>query len=697
MSSPHLTDQYPILSLPRVKEVSLSQKLAIPQLRQTDGSTLSSSSSSSSVIDFGVSNSMLASYITKPSPKLIWSYSIKPTVSITCIDVWQSSKARKLYVVGLAERKKSRILVVETDNASTEDGSFSITTVNEKELSLGKDSVVAVKFLSDTEIVVVYQSGSVHIVKNEIELSIATKFESEGNVIYSTFITDLEDALLLTVSQSTSALTYNLVSITASRILPIQSHQAKPLTAVFTYNSGILYQYHDGVVDSIAITNFHLQKTISVASILKTDELVSMTSPAPDRLLLGNANMIYLLNFKYEAILAEFKSVSSSSNPIPDKVYVNQVVPVKGSSQSTQTTRAYYINLKNKDNNVYLNVIDVNVGLNKLSECLGKSIEQSELTFSQVVDLYNNNKEEEEADTVADELDQVYQSLKQACDARDVNKWESILIPYLKTHKSWQEIKKSKPKTKTKTYQFKEFDVENDRIVDINFINSIFDLIFTTNPLQFRDTEFIPEYTLMYLLTSPIYSKEHTTNLVQLLNDTGNTTLLKQAIKTCSNIPLGDLLVQFVITEDVDIFIALIDRIVDDFATAEITSSLKTVISQYSTDIIALINKIISTSNNKGWVIIEILVDINGLFNWSQENVSRLNQIIDEKLANMDINAYNLTLVDQVQLKRNQLKKNKDVSANGVLTITDQTYLNKKVESDLNEEIPLYSIERLEI
>lgn len=691
MLSPQLTDQYPILSLPRVNDIPLLQKLVIPQLRLTDVSS-STSTFSSSIVDMGVLNSMLASYITKPSPKLIWSYSIKPTVSIVCIDVWQAT-TKKLYVVGLEERKKSRILVVETENGTTEDGNFLISTVNEKELAIGKDKVVAIKFLSESEIAVVCQTGSAHIVKYGNELTFGDRYQSEGNVIYSTFITDLEDLLLLTISETKSSLTYNLLSVSASKIIPVQSHQTKPITAEFAYNSGILYQYHDGVIDSITITNFHILKTVSVTSIVNTDELVSIASPAPDRILLGNANMIYLLNFKFEAIISEFKSVSSSSNPVPDKVYINQVAPVKGSSQSTQVTRGYYVNLKNKDNNVYLNVIDINVGLNKLNECLGKSIEKKPENFSQIVDLYSNNTSSVKASS--DELDQVYQSLKQACNAKDVNKWESILIPYLKNHKSWQEIKKSKPKTKT--YQFKEFDVENDRIVDINFINSIFDLIFTTDPLQFNDPEFIPEYTLMYLLTNPIYPKAYTTNLVQLLHNTGNITLLKQAIKTCCNIPLDDLLTQFITTEDTDIFTELINRIVSDFAVTEITTNLKPIISQYSTDIIALINKILSTSNTKGWILIEILVDINGLFNWSQENVSRLDQIIDAKLANLAINAYNLTLIDQVQLKKNQLKKSKDVSANGVLTITDQTKLNKKVESDLNEEIPLYSIERLEI
>lgn len=690
MLSPQLTDQYPVLSLPRVNDVPLPQKLVIPQINQTDVS------STSSIIDIGVLNSMLASYITKPSPKLIWSYSIKPTVGIKCIDVWHTTTTRKLYIAGLEERKKPRILVIETENGSTEDGSFLISTVGEMELAVGKDQVVAVKFLSTEDIVVVYQSGSVQMVNYNEKLTFGTKYQNEGNVIYSTFITDLDDLLLLTVSRSKTLTTYNLISISTSRILPVQSYQTKPVTgASYTYSSGILYQYHDGVIDSFSITNFHIQKSVSVLPIINTEELVSIVSPAPDRILLGNANMIYLLNFKFEAVLSQFKSVSSTSNPVPDKVYLNQVAQVKGSSQSTQSTRAYYVNLKNKDNNVYLNVIDVNVGLNKLNECLGKSIEGgNNQDFSQVVDLYNGDDNEPTAPT-SGELDQVYQTLEQACKAKDVNKWESILIPYLKTHKSWQEINKSKPKSKT--YQFKEFDVENDRIVDVNFINSIFDLIFTTEPLQFKDAQFIPEYTLMYLLTNPIYPKAYTTNLVQLLHDTGNITLLKQAIKTCSNIPLNDLLIQFVTTEDMDIFNELINRIVSDFAVTEITTSLKDIMPQYSTDTIALINKVLSTSNDKGWILVEILVDISGLFNWSQENILRLNQIIDARLANLDINAYNLTLIDQVQLKKNQLKKSKNTSVDGALTITDQTQLNKRMESDLNEKVPLYSIERLEI
>ena len=81
--------------------------------------------------------------------------------------------------------------------------------------------------------------------------------------------------------------------------------------------------------------------------------------------------------------------------------------------------------LENKDNNVYLNVIDINVGMNKLSECLGKSLNKQKPGFHEIPELFNI----QDALPSSDEIQEVYLYLKDAKEAQDLNKWESILIP----------------------------------------------------------------------------------------------------------------------------------------------------------------------------------------------------------------------------------------------------------------------------
>ncbi|KAI3402602.2 UTP8 [Candida oxycetoniae] len=742
MSGPNLVNQYPITSLPRVNDVELSRKLVVSPIISHD----------TSIIDLGISKSMISSHLIKPSPKLLWSYALKPSVVVEAMDVVKSSN-KKYYICSLSERRSAQLLLVETENDTTittttttttgGDGNFNISTSKESKLKLHQKAI-GVKFLSVSKIAVVYVDGAVEIinlVENVLSFAgnkIASSSEKEEEVIFNTFISDLEQPLLLIVSKvlRSKKLNYKLISLDLQK--PIfeaqmvqrdyqkekEEEKAAEENFVFAYIEGTLFQYRNFHLESISIANFQTQNTILVSTLIDKQFPVSIRAPAPDRILLGNADMIYLINVKFGALLSKFKSVSSSSNPVADIVYVNQVIPVKGQSQNTSNSVGFYLNLKNKDKNLYLNVIDINVGFNKLNECLGKALEKpKEKKLHNLVELYDDDDDDDDGDGTVNgghsiektnsELDEVYESLKEAQQAGDLHKWESILIPYLKNNKSWQDIKKNgdKQSKKNKVYQYKEFEVENDRVVDVKFIESLFELLFDTNPLSFKNSAFVPEYTLMYLLTNPIYPKLYAKGLIQLLDETKNKTLLRQAINTCLNIPLDDFLQQLLREKDATVIHDLINRVVLEFSTDKITTVLKKVIDgqDHSVDVIELINKLLASKTANNWILIEILISINGLFNWSEDDLKRLNRLVDISLKALEVNAYNLTLVKQIQLKKNQLaqihngKKSKNeinssTSGLGLLSITDQTSLgNKKVDSLVNSKVPLYSIETLDV
>ena len=69
MSKPELYDQYMITTLPRTPDLELSDKVVVSTIKSID----------TSIIDIGVSKSTISSHITKPTPKLLWSYSLNPT------------------------------------------------------------------------------------------------------------------------------------------------------------------------------------------------------------------------------------------------------------------------------------------------------------------------------------------------------------------------------------------------------------------------------------------------------------------------------------------------------------------------------------------------------------------------------------------------------------------------------------------
>ena len=69
----------------------------------------------------------------------------------------------------------------------------------------------------------------------------------------------------------------------------------------------------------------------------------------------------------------------------------------------------------------------------------------------------------------------------------------------------------------------------------------------------------------MYLLTNPLFPIRFTLGLIELFSVTGNTTLLRQAINTCPNIPCRDLLDQLVNEENKETLLDLINRIIGEF------------------------------------------------------------------------------------------------------------------------------------
>ncbi|KAG7664776.1 UTP8 [[Candida] subhashii] len=701
MTSPGLYDQYPITTLPRIPDIPLNSKLITPPQGISNTST---------IIDFAISKSSIASHVIKPSPRLLWSFTLSPTTIVDCMDVKKiDNEQKKLYVVGKTDRgSKFKLLMIETDQ--------DINTVGDVELEL-KERVVGVKFYNEDLIVVVYESGSIEYVKygfQSLEFAEVKYVVDDGRkVIYSHFVEDLHEKFVVTVGKSSNGLKYSLVSIASSQILEVNSFvkDSIPEDITFSYISGVLYQYCDSQIIATSIVNFQSVSTTNVASLISDKSLVSIEAVAPDRILLGSGNKIHLINIKYSALLSTLES-SPNAN-VPDKVYLDNVVTVKGNSQNTMQSKAIYLNLRNKNNNVYVNIIDLNVGLNKLVECLGKSISQPSHELTDIVELYNID---EAANVATQEIQEVYQELKPAQESQDLNKWESILIPYLKNKKPWTAIKKASMKSKptSKVYQFKEFDVDNDRIIDINFISSVLDLIFTieaNDKLKFRNESFIPEYTLMYLFTNPIYPIKFTFGLLELLYKIENLTLLRQAISTCPNIPCGDYLNQLIINEDEDLLHDLINRIIQEFSRIEIIDNFKQIVQIMDVNLIELINKLIKLNGTTAWLLIEMVIDIAGLFNWSGENIDDLNEIITKKINSLMINSYNLTLINQV-LSNSTIQKKKNKKQNQLQELSiqqtqlDSMLLNKPQQQviqdddddlgiEISQRIPNYSIEKL--
>lgn len=734
---PSFEDLYPLLTLPRIPDLGLAEKVVIPPITSID----------STIIDLGISKSIISSYIIKPTPKLIWSFALSPTSVVDCMDVINQDSA-KLYVVGITERKKHKLLLIEKNEAAApaeeahnvlEEGQAGVTSV---ELKLDA-KVKSVKFYSNGQnIVVLYENGNVELVKyedhaltkNSIKYTHTTKKSTTQRLIYSQYINDLEvnpdgsvKDLLLLVFASKAQVVYKLVSLnfnTAFLEINSSTVNTKDIAAI-AYNSGNLYQLNqaDKTITSISIVNFSTVKSISVASLIDGSE-ISLLAPSVDRLLLSVNNKLHLINFKFASLLDTYESFSHS---MPNKILLSQAVTVPATTAKNSNSMVCFLNLKNKENNVDLNVININLGTNKLSECLNKSIEKPKASSFQGLTNVIEENFEAESKKSSKELHEIYTTLTELSQARDVNKWERVLIPYLK-NETWSSIKKSitKPsKSNQKEYQFSEFDVDNDRIVDIKFIKQVLLLIFKLedDQVKFISEDFVPEFTIIYLLTNPIFPVELTNGLLKLFNDTNQNTLLRQAIITCPNIQVSELLIQLVHVssgDDNQIFEDLINRLINEFAGGEITKKLKLLIEQRTksnisaVDLETLLNKLLTIkNNNNSWYFLELVIDVGGLFNWSLDTVDKLSQLVESKVDALIENSYNLTLTNQALLINQPLSKkkpkkvkkvesdivtnNQQVQLDSILSIKDNS--DRKMADDpsmaISKKIPNYSLEKL--
>lgn len=738
-SRPSFEDLYPLLTLPRIPDLGLADKVVIPPITSID----------STIIDLGISKSIISSYIIKPTPKLIWSFALSPTSVVDCMDVINQDST-KLYVVGITERKKHKLLLIEKKEATEqvaedvqdalEEGQSGVTSID---LKLDA-KVKSVKFYNNGHsIVVLYENGNVELVKHEdhtltkssIKYTHTTKKSSAQRLIFSHYINDLEvnpdgseKDLLLLVFGSKGQVIYKLISLnfnTAFLEINSSTVNTKDIAAI-AYNSGYLYQLNltTKTITSISIVNFSTIKSISVDSLIDGESEISLLAPSVDRLLLSVNNKIHLINFKFASLLDTFESFSNS---MPNKVLISQAVKVPATTAKNSNSMVCFLNLKNKENNVDLNVININLGTNKLSECLNKSIEKpKESSFQGLINVIEENFETESKKS-SKELHEIYTTLSDLSKANDVNKWERILIPYLK-NETWSSISKSitKPiKTNQKVYQFREFDVENDRIVDIKFIKQVLLLIFKVedDQVKFISEEFVPEFTIIYLLTNPIFPVELTNGLLKLFNDTNQITLLRQAIITCPNIQVSELLIQLVhetSNNDNQIFEDLINRLINEFSGGEITKKLKLLIEQRNKSNISAINLeslmsrlLTIKNNNNSWYFLELVIDVGGLFNWSLDTVDKLNQLVESKVNALIENSYNLTLTNQALLinqplskkKAKKVKKvdsdiitnNQQVQLDSILSIKNNS--DRKMVDDssmvISKKIPSYSLEKL--
>lgn len=692
-----LGDAYVLTELPRIPGLALSERVVVPHLQS------SKSYDSTDIIDLGISKLIISSYVLKPTPKLIWSFPLSPNTVVDSMDVQND-----LYIVGLTERKKSKLLLIKKIG-----NELSQTA----EVSL-KVPAIAVKFTGN-KVYVLLSDGEVQLFTYDEELNIVNEKLSlaklsGGQVVYHTLLTNHEfqqkHDLLFYIVKKQKKLIFRLVGLDSTRTYEIyQNSISSTGSLLYAYNSGIIYAFEPSTrtVSSSSLMKPHENmKLFTLKHIFEGDGEVALAAPAPERLLISHKLLIYLINFNFETLLSTYTHGDT-------QVFLAFALPVVGDSANTRNSYGLYLNAEEKTNTSKLNLIQVDVGLNLLRESLGKSVHREEITWNGFPHVAGDLVKENKANVK--ELEEVHKNLSSAQKNGNTDEFDAIALKFLKNTTSKNKFTSS------------------DRVVDVQFIVLILALIFDcTDALEIRNEAFLPEETLMYLLTHPLYPHLYAKGLLVLLSQLNQPRLLKQAIAHCSAVSIDDLTGELInLTELADemaleeqdeaqfilaFLRATIDRLVADYSVEQITKKMRELLNTEfdgnSKKLDRMLSVLININSNNSWTLVQAVIDVGGLFNWTIPTINKLSAVIDAKVEALTENSYNLTLTNQAAIGVQKKKSkpgvarvvdniheinNQRTQLDAILTITNNTH-NKKLMDDgieLAKLVPAYSRERL--
>lgn len=628
-------DLYELCLLPRIPDVELGEKCTVSSL----------GSPSDAYVDVGVSRSMVSSYVLKPTPKMVWSYTLPLSTIIECMDVLGDKDTGEKYFVGVTDRN-SHFRVLCITKAHNESACV--------EISL-KKKVKGIKATRCGNFVfVVFSDGEIRMLKLENGQLVDSEFSimslAKDGLAYYKFIRDdsFNKELLLTVELGDMGLVYRLFALDYEKTHTVRT-VVSPLVenAIFAYMSGVVYQFDIDTmkVNLLQVPNFEIIKTIDIGHLFvnpsQSKQDYSLISPCVDRLLISYKNVLYLINCKFESLLGSFSDA--------DKVQICQVAEVKGTSFNTSTTSALYLSHDIKNNNTSLKIVAIGVGVNSLCESLGKSIHTpSDEKFKGLPSIFDYSFTQS-VSLITRELEEVFARLSKCKSEKDLSTWERICMPYLKDE-SWRLIKSNLEKPTKLEYSV--FDVEKDRCVDSKFVKDIVALLFDGT------FEFVPEYTLTYLLTHPLFPQEYSNDLLKLLSGLGQQRLLRQAILTCPTVKLHDLLLQLT-HESHEIFEDVVNRLYAKFSLSQVTTELRGILQRDESliDIDVVLRNLVELDSNASWTLLQAIIDVGGLFHWDMKTIDEVSSMIDDKISHLTKNNYNLTLTNQALLISEPLKQ----------------------------------------
>lgn len=722
-----IVDPFMVTGLPRLP---LSGKLA----DQCKIARILTSTSTS--FDIAVNGSYVATFVLKPSPKMIWSHALAPSVKVDAIDSCElendtntesSAEGGKVYAVGLSDRSKHILKLIRCENLFTTDATGNKESIVDIELDA---QAIGIQISNDKQRAIVLDSeGTVKVYpinfneeKKETEnlkplFVLKKRGDLNGSVIYYRFVKyadfdlgesskkletaeKLETVLIFVEKTSsekgkTPILNGHICAFGQKSALDVISSTLKlPKEA----GSSELEISFDPSGKIVILTNgehmklytyrlpyLELDQTVDLGWLFKDEEVEGEASIIPastNRMLVAKNGLIALIDTQFKALLTKFDVVDKSKKQ--GRAALMQAPVVKGNTLRSRETFALYLVSKGPEAGSVLSQVTVDTGLGKLRDVLGRGLREFRPKFTQkskrfvglplLVTRSELKSKIKEASSLlnrsgeaSNKMGRVYEQLKEMKRTKKYKELEQYIVSFLKMDKSadagrgLQETEDGE-KESNEMKGLRVYETGKDRIVDPKFFRKVTLLLFdrvdnraigTKIKVQLNEN-FIPEHALTYLLTHPLFPKDITPRLLNVLSVSPR--LMRQAIVTCPNIPCDDLIEQMSLAEDVDMFKDIVGRLIDDFALDTITEEMiklsrgESEGSNARIDVDGVIQKVLDSGC--GIPIMNSLIDSNGVtlslhYSKSESELGNLATRIEKRVDECEQKSRLLSIIDQ--------------------------------------------------
>ncbi|CCE63057.1 hypothetical protein TPHA_0D04230 [Tetrapisispora phaffii CBS 4417] len=625
---PSLSQPFRLAILPKIAVLS-DYNVQSKLLQVADDFTLDSNK-----ITIGVSGCAVSQYVINPTPNVSQTVPIPSTNNVTACNVAQYKDADteelfEIWVYNLAVNKKNTLHVA---IKTVDPDKFSTTQSDALETYTVKcdASVVGIKInKEDKTIVVTLGNGFIQIFDFKLKLlnSVNTSYD---NIYFSEhFVENKKSFAIILSTIEGNKLSYKLYELFGQDKTSIKELSSTILEDIqckdskISYQFGKLYRLYKNQMFVYSLPQCQLVDTITLPQIdLKKSQAISFKPVSNNRILLTVDNKIFILDLVHRATLAE-----RVLGHVKMFQLLKSVVIETNDASNNHKTIAIGVSVKNGPSPITaLEIINANVGTGTLKDSLGNSFDVSKSFKSNILQpLFTDDA------NLVKRHDFKYEAIlkKLSSTENDIKKFDDIFFGDL--------------------YIQQNYYTDNERFIfDVTFLSDVIDLIFKNFQKEYPSA-------LTFLLTHPLFPIHQTKNLLLKLRE--HPRLFKQAVVTCPNLPIDELLTELFSITNGELSVDISLRILQDYTKDSIKLELKNLnkidIQNFIDFVIDPNNEEEKKHNEQLFVLLSLVLDASGLFSIEGPLLTQLSEYIDKQVEMIEKSNKLWHLIDGTLGKRN--------------------------------------------